>query len=89
MYAFINIFFDTFPQFSGRPLHLSGESYGVSENTISCKESKLTSLYMKGRYLPAFASYIYDQNTIAEAAGRSKINLKSVLIGNGITDIST
>ncbi|KAI0347016.1 peptidase S10 serine carboxypeptidase [Trametopsis cervina] len=70
VHAFISIFFETFPQFSGRPLHLSGESYG-------------------GRYLPAFASYIYDQNQVAVAAGLPTINLASVLIGNGITDIST
>ncbi|KAH8105485.1 Alpha/Beta hydrolase protein [Cristinia sonorae] len=70
IHAFITIFFETFSQFSGRPLHLSGESYG-------------------GRYLPAFASYIYDQNKIAEAQGHSTLNLQSVLIGNGITDIST
>ncbi|KAI0698881.1 Alpha/Beta hydrolase protein [Cytidiella melzeri] len=70
VHAFINIFFDTFPQFSGRPLHLSGESYA-------------------GRYLPAFASYIYDQNQIAKTAGLATLNLTSVIIGNGITDIST
>jgi len=29
IHAFISIFFETFPQFSGRPLHLSSESYGV------------------------------------------------------------
>ncbi|THG99560.1 hypothetical protein EW026_g2810 [Hermanssonia centrifuga] len=70
VHAFISIFFETFNQFSGRPIHLSGESYG-------------------GRYLPAFASYIHDQNQVAKAAGRPTINLTSVLIGNGITDIST
>lgn len=70
IYAFITIFFETFPQFAGRPIHLSGESYG-------------------GRYLPVFASYIHDQNGIAAAEGRPTINLQSVLIGNGITDIST
>lgn len=42
-----------------------------------------------GRYLPIFASEIYDQNEIAKAEGRSTINLHSILIGNGITDIST
>lgn len=31
IHAFITIFFETFSQFSGRPLHLSGESYGVSQ----------------------------------------------------------
>ncbi|TDL29185.1 peptidase S10 serine carboxypeptidase [Rickenella mellea] len=70
IHAFITIFFETFPQFSGRPLHLSGESYG-------------------GRYLPVFASEIIDQNQYAQAEGRPTINLVSVLIGNGITDIST
>lgn len=70
VHAFITIFFETFSEFSGRPIHLSGESYG-------------------GRYLPAFASYIFDKNQIAKQAGQPTINLTSVLIGNGITDIST
>ncbi|KAF8164869.1 Alpha/Beta hydrolase protein [Crassisporium funariophilum] len=70
IHAFISIFFETFQQFSGRPLHLSGESYG-------------------GRYLPVFASEIYDQNQVAIREGHPTINLQSVLIGNGITDIST
>ncbi|KAI0317738.1 peptidase S10 serine carboxypeptidase [Amylostereum chailletii] len=70
IHAFISIFFETFSQFQGRPLHLSGESYG-------------------GRYLPVFASEIYDQNRIAAKSGRPTINLQSVIIGNGITDIST
>ncbi|KAF5363981.1 hypothetical protein D9756_000949 [Leucocoprinus leucothites] len=70
VHAFISIFFETFPQFSGRRLHLAGESYG-------------------GRYLPVFASEIYDQNQIAEKEERPILNLQSVLIGNGNTDIST
>ncbi|KAJ7481666.1 Alpha/Beta hydrolase protein [Mycena latifolia] len=70
VHAFISIFFETFAQFKGRALHLSGESYG-------------------GRYLPVFASEIYDQNQRALAEGRAPLNLQSVIIGNGITDIST
>ncbi|KAF9004731.1 Alpha/Beta hydrolase protein [Cyathus striatus] len=70
VHAFISIFFETFKQFSGRPFHISGESYG-------------------GRYLPVFASEIYDQNQVALKEGNPMINLQSVLIGNGITDIST
>ncbi|CAK5278138.1 unnamed protein product [Mycena citricolor] len=66
VHAFISLFFEAFPQFEGRALHLSGESYA-------------------GRYLPVFASEIYDQNR----QGHSNINLQSVIIGNGITDIST
>ena len=45
--------------------------------------------YFKGHYLPVFASEIVDQNMIAKAQNRSEINLVSVLIGNGITDIYT
>ncbi|KAJ7291091.1 peptidase S10 serine carboxypeptidase [Mycena rebaudengoi] len=70
VHAFISIFFETFSQFAGRGLHLSGESYA-------------------GRYLPVFASEIYDQNQLAKSEGRSTLNLQSVIIGNGITDIST
>ncbi|KAI5122141.1 hypothetical protein M0805_000788 [Coniferiporia weirii] len=70
VHAFISIFFETFSQFKGRRLHLSGESYG-------------------GRYLPVFASEIVDQNVLAASEGRPTLNLTSVLIGNGITDIST
>jgi carboxypeptidase C (cathepsin A) len=29
VHAFVSIFFETFSQFAGRRLHLSGESYGV------------------------------------------------------------
>ncbi|KAK7042325.1 carboxypeptidase [Favolaschia claudopus] len=70
VYTFISLFFESFPQFAGRALHLSGESYG-------------------GRYLPVFASEIYDQKQLAKAQGRQILNLQSVIIGNGITDIST
>ncbi|KAH9894182.1 peptidase S10 serine carboxypeptidase [Cubamyces lactineus] len=70
VHAFLTIFFETFSEFKGRPLHLAGESYA-------------------GRYLPSFASYVYDQNQIAKAEGRDTLNLTSVLIGNGITDTST
>ncbi|TFK85892.1 peptidase S10 serine carboxypeptidase [Polyporus arcularius HHB13444] len=69
VHAFLTIFFETFSQSKGRPLHLAGESYA-------------------GRYLPAFASYVYDQNQVAIEEGRDTLNLTSVLIGNGIVDIS-
>ena len=45
--------------------------------------------FIKGRYLPVFASEIIDRNGVAIREGRPTINLKSVVIGNGITDIST
>jgi carboxypeptidase C (cathepsin A) len=36
-----------------------------------------------------FASEILDQNQVAKAQNRTTINLKSIMIGNGITDVST
>ncbi|KII89383.1 hypothetical protein PLICRDRAFT_41030 [Plicaturopsis crispa FD-325 SS-3] len=41
-----------------------------------------------GRYVPLFAAEIYDQNQRLEAAGMNRINLSSVMIGNGIVDPS-
>ncbi|KAF9555849.1 serine carboxypeptidase [Agrocybe pediades] len=39
-----------------------------------------------GRYIPVFASAVFDQNKRLEEAGVTPINLKSIMIGNGITD---
>ncbi|KAJ3574626.1 hypothetical protein NP233_g1633 [Leucocoprinus birnbaumii] len=39
-----------------------------------------------GRYLPVYAAEIYDQNAHFVEAGLNPINLKSVVIGNGLTD---
>lgn len=39
-----------------------------------------------GRYLPVFASAIYDNNKALVAAKKEPINLQSVMIGNGMTD---
>ncbi|EIW75298.1 serine carboxypeptidase [Coniophora puteana RWD-64-598 SS2] len=38
-----------------------------------------------GRYLPLFASALYDQNARLAAKGMETINLDSVMIGNGMT----
>jgi len=40
-----------------------------------------------GRYIPVFASEIVDQNKKAEERGLTPINLSSVMIGNGYTDV--
>lgn len=40
----------------------------------------------QGRYLPVFASAVWDGNAKLIKEGKTPINLKSVLIGNGITD---
>ncbi|KAI0933476.1 hypothetical protein AcV5_005612 [Taiwanofungus camphoratus] len=42
-----------------------------------------------GRYIPVFASEVYDQNVKLAEAGLTPINLTSVMIGNGCTDWST
>jgi len=42
-----------------------------------------------GRYLPVFASAVLDGNKALKAADKKPINLKSVMIGNGITDFFT
>ncbi|KAI0048898.1 serine carboxypeptidase [Auriscalpium vulgare] len=39
-----------------------------------------------GRYIPLFASEIYDQNALLVANGLTPINLTSAMIGNGLTD---
>ncbi|KAJ6545213.1 Alpha/Beta hydrolase protein [Mycena capillaripes] len=42
-----------------------------------------------GRYVPVFAAAVYDQNPRLVKAGIPPINLTSVMIGNGMTDIPT
>ncbi|KAJ7479618.1 Alpha/Beta hydrolase protein, partial [Mycena latifolia] len=42
-----------------------------------------------GRYLPVFAAAIYEQNPNLVKAGLPPINLTSVIIGNGMTDLPT
>ncbi|PBK90881.1 peptidase S10, serine carboxypeptidase [Armillaria gallica] len=42
-----------------------------------------------GRFLPLFASAVYDNNAVLRGNGRPPINLKSVMIGNGLTDSIT
>ncbi|KAF9049221.1 serine carboxypeptidase [Hymenopellis radicata] len=42
-----------------------------------------------GRFLPVYASVIYDQNTFLVKQDMTPVNLSSVLIGNGMTDYIT
>ncbi|THH00837.1 hypothetical protein EW026_g1768 [Hermanssonia centrifuga] len=39
-----------------------------------------------GRYIPVFASEVYDQNAKLQLLGMTPINLTSIMIGNGCTD---
>ena len=78
IYRFLRIFFSAFDRFRDNDFHMAGESYG-------------------GRYIPVFASEVSDRNAEIRAKAKKQgkkpakdelINLKSVLIGNGLTDIS-
>ncbi|KAJ8089025.1 hypothetical protein PM082_014273 [Marasmius tenuissimus] len=42
-----------------------------------------------GRFLPVFASILHDQNSFLPRLGIPPVNLTSVMIGNGYTDIYT
>jgi carboxypeptidase C (cathepsin A) len=39
-----------------------------------------------GRYIPVFASHIWDRNQVAASDNRTPINLQSIMLGNGWTD---
>lgn len=60
VYAFLTMFFDTFPEYAKQDFHITGESYA-------------------GHYIPQFAAEILKHK-------ERNINLKSVAIGNGLTD---
>jgi len=72
VYAFLELFLMRYPKYAKAPFHIAAESYG-------------------GTYAPNFASVIYNKNKELELAqdqakGLVKINLASVMIGNGITN---
>lgn len=70
VYAFMELFLSRFPEYSTQPFHLAAESYG-------------------GTYVPNIANVIYTENQqlpLSPDAGLVKINLASVMIGNGMTD---
>ncbi|ELU44191.1 serine carboxypeptidase [Rhizoctonia solani AG-1 IA] len=80
--AFVTIFFETFSKFKGVRLFI------VTTFDSLHKVSAARVPYV-WRVLRVFASEIVDQNSRAEAGGFEPINLKSVLIGNGLTDFKT
>ena len=84
--AFISIFFEHFTKLKGRALHLAGESYGVSLNSVH--QICWTYEILQGRYIPVFASTIYDRNAELEKAGIAPINLASIMIGMYIASYS-
>lgn len=77
VYAFLQLFMKSFPDWSHQEFNIAGESYG-------------------GHYIPNFASYIHERKVKVEAGDEAltvqakethlPINLKSILIGNGLTE---
>ncbi|BFZ62094.1 hypothetical protein YB2330_003173 [Saitoella coloradoensis] len=78
VYALLTLFFKQFPEYADLPFHIAGESYA-------------------GHYIPVFAKEIlahsnreshdfHVSTTESALASVPKINLESVLIGNGLTD---
>ncbi|KAI8377654.1 Alpha/Beta hydrolase protein [Radiomyces spectabilis] len=75
VYAFLQLFFKEFSEYAHLDFHIAGESYA-------------------GHYIPAIGGVIHRSNkgqyltaTVADKAHTlSSVNLKSLLIGNGLTD---
>ena len=82
--AFVAIFFENFPSFKGRSFHMAGESYGVCfiflNSFINFGAHRKSTV--QGRYIPLFASAVYDQNAWLSSRGLTPINLTSVMIGS-------
>lgn len=60
---------------------MSGESYGVGLR-LTIWIVNINQVHFQGRYLPLFASAVYDQNTQLIASGLTPVNLQSVMIGS-------
>ena len=71
VYAFLQLFFARFSEYADSPFSIAAESYG-------------------GRYAPLYASKIHTENkalvNTASVMSPKKINLESIMIGNGLTD---
>ncbi|KAI8887577.1 peptidase S10, serine carboxypeptidase [Backusella circina FSU 941] len=75
VYAFLQLFFKEFPQYADLDFHIAGESYA-------------------GHYIPAIGGTINKHNKgefnslelFENAHTLSAVNLKSLMIGNGLTD---
>ncbi len=86
--AFFNVFFSTFQHLKGAGVHLAGESYAVSFRRVR-ERGRSNQWQRRAISFQIFASEILDHNTVAQSEGRDEINLKSIVIANGITDIMT
>lgn len=88
IYAFVFLFLEHFSHYQGRPLHLSGESYGGRYLPVRVVLVSLVYAYAEITSTKVFASEIVDSNARAVKAGYEPINLKSVVIGNGLTSFA-
>ena len=70
VYAFFQLFFSRFPEYSKAPFHMAAESYG---GTYAPNAAAI--FHRKNKEL-----------SLAPVPGLSKINLASVILANGITD---
>lgn len=83
VYAFLALFFKTFPEYADLDFHIAGESYAGHYIPIFAKEILEHSSGKSVEHLPEEFSTM----SIAERVSKApKINLKTVLIGNGLTD---
>jgi hypothetical protein len=89
LYDFLQAFFVQFPQFAGRPLFITGESYAVRPGVAHarrlafehCGPSPHTRYVWRaqGHYVPAIGWKIVDANA---QGGAPRINLQGIAVGN-------
>lgn len=87
--AFMAIFIETFirrKRYNANGLAEEGISLDAKSESV---KFHFAGESYGGRYLPVFAAEVVDMNPRLEKAGIRPIPLKSVMIGNGLTDFST
>ncbi|KAF7728044.1 hypothetical protein EC973_006680 [Apophysomyces ossiformis] len=83
VYVFLQLFFKQFPSYAKLDFHIAGES--CKQLFIACERLILEGHSDAGHYIPAVASIIQQNNKVADKVSLP-INLKSLIIGNGLTD---
>jgi carboxypeptidase C (cathepsin A) len=87
--AFVAIFMETFIR--GKRYNINGL---VEESMASYDKHEHVKFHLAGesyggRYIPVFAAEVIDMNPKLKRVGIKPVPLKSVMIGNGITDFAT
>ena len=83
VYAFLALFFKTFPEYADLDFHIAGESYAGHYIPVFAKE---IIEHSSGKSVEHFPEEFSVMSVSERAAKAPKINLKTVLIGNGLTD---